>query len=249
MIIKTTKKSKIPFLPHPDFISGTFQDTSGMIFSSNSNQNYLLDNFLEEIPREVMYTYIRILKYQTTVFATFLACRLRYFTVFDNLKHWNRPNSVKWQFIEVYKSRSIRTQMLFKIYVLKGATFKAWNFIQKKLQHWRFPVNIDKFLRTVFFYKTPQWLLLNIYGNRSKFFLILNQYWPFFLKMQNYKCGATDENNKVVGKYLRKVKNKDNRTCLLGLTPNFANNINYNWVYSIFSKKIIIMELFNWANI
>ena len=31
---------------------------------------------------------------------------------------------------------------------------KAYNFIKKRLQHRRFPLNISKFLRTPFFYRT-----------------------------------------------------------------------------------------------
>ena len=37
----------------------------------------------------------------------------------------------------------------------KVAALKARNFIKKRLQHRCFPVNIAKFLRTPFFYRTP----------------------------------------------------------------------------------------------
>ena len=51
--------------------------------------------------------------------------------------------------------------MFFKIGVLKnlaiftGKHLKACNFIKKRLQHKRFPVNIGKFLRATFFNRAP----------------------------------------------------------------------------------------------
>ena len=59
------------------------------------------------------------------------------------------------------RSRSSRSQMVFKIGVLKNfALFtrkhqKACNFIKKRLQRKCFPVNIPKFLRAAFFNRTP----------------------------------------------------------------------------------------------
>ena len=52
------------------------------------------------------------------------------------------------------KYRSSRSRMLYKIGVLKNLTtvlqslFNKGNFIKKRLQDRRFPVNIAKFLRT-----------------------------------------------------------------------------------------------------
>ena len=44
----------------------------------------------------------------------------------------------------------------------KVVSLEAWNVIKKRLQHRCFPVNIAKFLRTVFFIEYLRWLLLKI---------------------------------------------------------------------------------------
>ena len=44
----------------------------------------------------------------------------------------------------------------------KAASLKACNFIQKKLEHRCFPVNIAKYLRTAFFTEHLQWLLYSL---------------------------------------------------------------------------------------
>ena len=63
------------------------------------------------------------------------------------------------------------SQMFFKIGVLKKIviftgkqlcwSLNAFNFIKKRFQHWCFPVNIAKFLRTALFIKQLPWLLVN----------------------------------------------------------------------------------------
>ena len=83
--------------------------------------------------------------------------------------------------------RSIRSQMFFKIGVLKNCSiFKekhlcwslfliklqplACNIIKKRLQHKFFSVNIEKFLRTVFSIEHLRWLILfwvDFLSNRS----------------------------------------------------------------------------------
>ena len=45
----------------------------------------------------------------------------------------------------------------------KVTCFQACNFIKKNLQYRCFPVNITKFLRTVFFIENLRWLLLNLF--------------------------------------------------------------------------------------
>ena len=74
--------------------------------------------------------------------------------------------------VEYGKSQKQPSQMFFKIGVLKNLEIftgkhlclsfpliklqaLAWNIIKKRLQHRCFPLNIAKFLRTTFFYKTP----------------------------------------------------------------------------------------------
>ena len=80
---------------------------------------------------------------------------------------------VNWNFVMQWCSRSSRSQMFFKICVIKNAAIFTGkhlccsllliefiknlicNFIKKRLQHRCFPVNIAKSLGTVFFYRTP----------------------------------------------------------------------------------------------
>ena len=69
---------------------------------------------------------------------------------------------------ELNEPKSGRSQMFFEKDVLKSLLnfteklqlLKDCNFIKKKLQHKRFPVNITKFLRTPFFTEQLGWLLL-----------------------------------------------------------------------------------------
>ena len=46
---------------------------------------------------------------------------------------------------------------------------QACNFVKKTLQHWCFPVNTAKFLRTAFFYRTPAVTAFG-YSNQLKIF-------------------------------------------------------------------------------
>ena len=75
------------------------------------------------------------------------------------------------------KFRSSRSQMFFKIGVLKSFTifsgkYLFWSLfliklhafiIKKRLQHMRFPMNITKLLRTAFYIEQLWWLLLKTY--------------------------------------------------------------------------------------
>ena len=78
-------------------------------------------------------------------------------------------------FLSIARYRSSRSQLFFKIHVLKNfAIFTrkhlCWspcffnkvyqNFIKKRCRHSCFPVNIAKFLRTSFFTENLWWLLL-----------------------------------------------------------------------------------------
>ena len=73
------------------------------------------------------------------------------------------------------KFRSSRSQMFFKIVVLKNSQMsvsffnkvagpQACNFIKMRLEHRCFPVKFAKLLRTPFFTEHLQWLLLTVSG-------------------------------------------------------------------------------------
>ena len=78
--------------------------------------------------------------------------------------------SVPSSFVNPRKGRSIRSQIFFKIGVLKNfANFtrkrlcwsqKACNFVKNSLQRKSFPVNFCRFLETPFFTEHLWWLLL-----------------------------------------------------------------------------------------
>ena len=83
---------------------------------------------------------------------------------------------------------SSRSHMFFKIGVLRNfAIFtgkqlcwslfliKLQTFIKKRLQHRCFPVNIAKFLRTLFFIAHLRWLLLNNYTHTSHLGRVINR--------------------------------------------------------------------------
>ena len=83
----------------------------------------------------------------------------------------NLPDSV------IY--RSSRSQIFFKIGALNSFTiftgkhlcwslFKAFNVINKRLQHRCYPVNIAKFLRAAFFIEHLRWLLLDIIFHKKR---------------------------------------------------------------------------------
>ena len=56
--------------------------------------------------------------------------------------------------IGVFKNFARKTPVLESLFNnITG--MKAWNFLKKRLQHKRFPVNITKFLRTAFFVEHP----------------------------------------------------------------------------------------------
>ena len=44
----------------------------------------------------------------------------------------------------------------------KDACVQVWNFIEKRLQHRCFPLNIAKFLRTAYLIDIIRWLLLEV---------------------------------------------------------------------------------------
>ena len=71
------------------------------------------------------------------------------------------------------KFRSSRSQMFFKIVVLKNSQMsvsffnkgpQACNFIKMRLEHKCFPVKFAKLLRAPFFTEHLQWLLLTVSG-------------------------------------------------------------------------------------
>ena len=58
-------------------------------------------------------------------------------------------------FFKIDKIRNMyRKTLVLESLFNKVAGLKAWNFIKKSLQHSCFPANIEKLLRTAFFYKT-----------------------------------------------------------------------------------------------
>ena len=93
----------------------------------------------------------------------------------------------------VFTDRSSRSQMFFKIYVLENfAMFKgkhlsvtAYNFIQKRLQHSCFSVNITKIFKNSFLYRTFPVLLLNSFFANYQFLYPLEKvkkslgFWKF----------------------------------------------------------------------
>ena len=44
----------------------------------------------------------------------------------------------------------IGKRLCWSLFLIKLQAFKAWNFVKKRLQHRCFPLNIAKYLRTVF---------------------------------------------------------------------------------------------------
>ena len=105
---------------------------------------------------------------------------------------WSNNSVWIWKMIvdeigEVHKSSHL--QMYFKIGVLENFTtftgkylcwslflrkLQACNFVQKRLQHRNFPVNIAKFLRTIFFIKLWNNILSpQIFTQRSLSFWIM----------------------------------------------------------------------------
>ena len=53
-----------------------------------------------------------------------------------------------------------RKHLFWSLFFNKVADLKVCNFIKKRLQHRRFPVNIARFSRTAFFTEHLRWLLL-----------------------------------------------------------------------------------------
>ena len=107
-------------------------------------------------------------------------------------------------------NRSSRSQIFFKIGILKNfaiitgkqlcwtAELKVCSFIKQRLQHNCFHVNAAKFLRTAFFIKHLQWLLLNeVKTNvKSTWYILLPDWLYHVIKpimtsnsnlLQNYK--------------------------------------------------------------
>ena len=86
-------------------------------------------------------------------------------------------NIFSYNFAMPKKFRSSRSQMFFKIGVLKSFTIFSgkhlfWSLfliklhayiIKKRLQHMRFPMNIAKLLRTAFYIEQLWWLLPKTY--------------------------------------------------------------------------------------
>ena len=114
--------------------------------------------------------------------------------------HDTQRKKLLLNFVNLRKGRSSRSQMFFKVDVLKNfANFtgkhvycslfliKICNFIKKRLQHTCFPVKFAKLLRTPFFTEHFRWLLLEGVCERTRFVKILQS--CHFIKFAiNHKC-------------------------------------------------------------